>query len=206
MKNTAVDTYLTIGCGRCPLVGTPDCKVHQWTAELSLLRMIILDGGLTEEVKWSVPCYTFQGNNVLILSAFKSFCSVSFFKGVLLKDGKKLLDKAGESSQAARLFKFTDVQQIERLEDDIKAYILEAIEIEKAGLKVHFESNPEPIPQELQDRFDESPAFKNAFMTLTPGRRRGYIIHFSQPKQSKTRQSRIEKCVDRIFSGKGMQD
>lgn len=204
--NPQVDAYLAEGCGRCPLGGTPECKVHSWSKELELLRAMVLDCGLAEEVKWGVPCYTFQGGNVVIVSAFKHYCSLSFFKGSLLQDADGLLASPGENSQAARLFKFTDVQQIMELESQIKAYIFEAVEVEKAGLKVPFKKRPEPIPEELELKFEEDPALKAAFEALTPGRQRGYILHFSQPKQSKTKVARIEKCVAKIFEGKGFQE
>ncbi len=204
--NKSVDNYFTEGCGRCPLGGTPDCKVHNWTAELLLLRTIVQDCGLTEESKWGTPCYTFWDKNVLMVSALKRYCCISFFKGSLLKDDKNLLAKPGPNSQAARLFKFHNVDEIKEIESDIKAYIFEAIEVEKAGLKVQFKKNLEPIPLELERKFAEDPLLKNAFEALTQGRQRGYILHFSQPKQEKTRMSRIEKCVPMILAGIGLHD
>ncbi len=204
--NTSVEKYFIEGCGRCPLGGTPDCKVHIWPSELDLLRKIVLDCGLTEESKWGAPCYTFQNKNILMVSALKEYCCISFFKGSLLKDDKKLLVKPGPNSQAARLFKFKNVDEIIKIENDIKAYVFEAIEVEKAGLNVIFKKNPEPIPVELESKFKEDPVLKTAFEALTPGRQRGYILHFSQPKQSKTRLSRIEKCVPMILSGIGLHD
>lgn len=206
LTNPKVDNYLIEGCGRCPLVATPDCKVNDWRKELVELRRIILESGLTEELKWSQPCYTWEGSNVLIMAAFKDFASVSFFKGALLKDPDGVLISPGPSSQAVRQFKFTSVEQIEEMEAVIKAYLQEAIEVEKAGLKVEFKQNPEPVPDELQQIFDEDPAFEAAFLALTPGRQRGYILHFSGAKQSATRVSRIEKSMPKIFEGKGMQD
>lgn len=205
--NPQIDTYLAVGCGRCPLGNTPECKVHNWKAELEALREIVLECGLTEELKWSVPCYTFEGNNVVIVSAFKEYCSLSFFKGVLLKDTNKILSKQGENSQSGRLIKFTDVQQIIDLKSVIKEYIYEAIEIEKAGLKVEYKDVSEyAIPEELGNKFAENESFRNAFFTLTPGRQKGYILHFSQPKQSATRTARIEKYLPQIFVGKGLHD
>ncbi|UZR96101.1 YdeI/OmpD-associated family protein [Chondrinema litorale] len=202
-----VDSYFAVGCGRCLLGGTPDCKVHNWQEEMEHLRTIILSCALTEEVKWGVPCYTFQSKNVLILSAFKEYCSINFFKGALLKDPKSILQKPGENTQAARLIKFTKVQQVIDLEETIKTYILEAIEIEKAGLTVDFKKKNEiEYPEELQDKLNEDTELKKAFEALTPGRQRGYIIYFSQPTQAKTRVSRIEKCAVKIFEGKGLQD
>ena len=204
--NPKVDRYIVEGCGRCPLGGTPNCKVNSWQEELHQLRRIILDTGLTEELKWGVPCYTFEKSNIAIVSALKEYCVLSFFKGALLNDQHKLLDKPGENSQAARVIRFTNVQEILQVEPILKAHIFEAIEVEKAGLKVALKKNPEPIPEEFQKRLDEIPLLKAAFEALTPGRQRGYIIHFSQPKQSKTRASRVEKCIPMIFDGKGLHD
>ncbi len=201
-----VETYLLEGCGRCPLGGTPDCKVHAWSAELKYLRSIVLDCGLTETAKWGVPCYTYQNGNVAIVSALKGYAALSFFKGVLLKDPEGILEKPGENSQSDRLIKFTDVSQIASLESTLKEYIYEAIEVERLGLKVEFKKNPEPMPEELEMKLEEDPQLKAAFYALTPGRQRGYIIHFSQPKQSKTRESRIEKCMPKIMEGKGFFD
>lgn len=204
--NPKVDKYLIDGCMRCPLGATPDCKVNNWPEELEKLRMIVLDCGLTEELKWGVPCYTFQKSNVLIISAFKEYCSLNFFKGALLKDAHRILEKPGENTQAGRLVKFTNIKQIVDLEPVLKEYIYEAVEAEKAGLKVNTKKNPEPIPEELQNKFAEIPTLKTAFDALTPGRQRAYILHFSAPKQSKTRVSRIEKCMEKILAGKGLND
>lgn len=203
---TSVDIYFEQGCGRCPLGGTVDCKVHSWTTELHHLRKILLDSGLTEESKWGVACYTFQNKNVLLLSTFKEHCAISFFKGVLLKDALGLLKKPGENSQASRLLKFTDIGTIKKLEPEIKAYVFEAIEVEKAGLKVIFKKRPEPLPEELEEKFRNDPTLKVAFEGLTPGRQRGYILFFSAPKQSKTRMARIEKSIGKILNGEGLHD
>jgi uncharacterized protein YdeI (YjbR/CyaY-like superfamily) len=206
MLTTNVDDYLIDGCMRCELGGTPQCKVRDWKSELIALRSIVLDCGLEEVLKWGVPCYTFQGKNVLIVSALKDSANISFFKGALLSDELNLLLKPGENSQAARYLKFTDLESIVSNEEAIKAYVFEAIEIEKQGLKVTFQRNPEPIPDELQERLDEDPIFRSAFESLTPGRQRGYVIHFSQPKQSKTRIARIDKWLPKILNGEGMHD
>ncbi|WP_172796046.1 YdeI/OmpD-associated family protein [Roseivirga echinicomitans] len=204
---TDVDLYFTEGCGRCPLGGTPDCKVNRWPQELKQLRRIVLDCGLTEESKWGVPCYTFQGNNIGVVSAFKEYASLSFFKGALLEDTNGILDKPGENTQAARLIKFTDVKQVMEMEPILKAFIYEAIEVEKAGLKVELKKTSEfNMSEEFKKALDEHPDLKTAFETLTPGRQRGYLLHFSQPKQSKTREARIEKCTPMIFEGKGLHD
>ncbi len=206
MLNPKVDHYLLEGCGRCPLGGTPACKVHQWTAELKLVRRIVLDCGLTEELKWGAPCYTFERKNVLMVSALRAYCCISFFKGSLLSDNKGLLEKPGKHSQAARLLKFTNAEAVKAIEADIKTYIFEAIEVEKAGLKVNFKKNPEPIPEELERKFEEDPLLQTAFEALSPGRQRGYILYFSQPKKSETRKSRIEKSISKILSGEGLND
>lgn len=204
--NPKVDSYLFEGCGRCPLGGTADCKVHTWTEELEKLRKMVLDCGLTEELKWGVPCYTYKGKNIAIVSAFKNYCAISFFKGALLADNEVILMSPGESSQASRLLKFTSVQAIVEMEALIKTYIFEAIEVEKAGLKVEFRKNPEPVPDELQQKLNSDLFFQTAFESLTPGRQRGYIIYFSQPKQSKTRLARIEKYTSKILNGEGLND
>jgi uncharacterized protein YdeI (YjbR/CyaY-like superfamily) len=204
--NPKIDIYLAEGCGRCPLGGTPDCKVHQWPDVLKKLRMILLECGLTEESKWGVPCYTYQDKNIVLVSALREYCAFSFFKGVLLKDPCDILEKPGPNSQSDRVIKFTSVQQIIELEDVLKTYVAEAIEVEKAGLKVEFKKNPEPIPEELQQTFQKDPFLKTAFEELTPGRQRGYILYFSQPKQSKTRVARIEKCTPKILNGEGLHD
>lgn len=204
--NTDVDLYFTEGCGRCPLGGTPDCKVHNWTEELKHLRKIILECGLTEESKWGVPTYTYQHTNVLVLAALIDYCAISFFKGALLNDSHEILSKPGENTQAARLIKFTSTSKVSKLKNELKAYIFEAIEVEKAGLKVEFVKKPEPIPREFQLKLDADPKLKKAFEALTPGRQRGYILFFSAPKQSKTRESRIEKSIPKILDGQGMND
>ena len=190
--NPKVDVYLS--------------KAKKWQNELKKLRMILLDCQLTEELKWGKPCYTFQKSNLAIMYGLKESCAVGFLKGALLKDPNGILIKPGEHSQSGRWIKFTSVREIVEMEPILKTYIHEAIAAEKAGLKVEFKKNPEPIPEELQNKLDEIPALKTAFKALTPGRQRGYILYFSAPKQSKTRESRIEKWLQHILNGKGMQD
>ena len=202
----SIDEYLDIGCGRCPLVGTPDCKVQTWHSEIVALRAIILKSELTEELKWSNPCYTFNGKNILMLSALKDYAVIGFFKGALLNDPHKLLASPGKNSQSAKRLTFTDTAIIQDQEKIILEYISEAIEIEKKGLKVEFKKEREPIPEELASVFENDAALKTAFFELTPGRQRGYILHFSQAKQAKTRFSRIEKCIPKIMEGKGFHD
>ncbi len=205
-KNLLVDQYFLQGCGRCPLGGTPGCKVHFWTEELAELRRIILECGLTEELKWGVATYCYEGKNVAMVSAFKEYASLSFFKGSLLTDDATLLHSPGENSQASRLLRFNNPAKVFEQESIIKSFIQEAIELEKSGKKVHFNKNPEPIPVELQEKMDANPALATAFKALTPGRQRGYILFFSAPKQSKTRESRIEKMIPQILAGKGMNE
>ena len=179
-------------------------KAKKWQEEFKTLRRISLDCRLTEELKWGKPCYTFQKSNIAIIQGFKEFCALLFCKGALLNDPKGILKKFGW--QAARRIPFTGVREIVKMELILKAYIHEAIEVEKAGLKVNFKQNPEPIPEEFQNKLGESPALKTAFEALTPGRQRGYILYFSGAKQSKTRESRVEKCMRRILNGKGLND
>ena len=182
-------------------------KNKKWQAELQKLRTITLDCPLNEEVKWRVPCYTSENRNIVFLGAFKESCVLSFVKGVLLKDAKGILIQQTENSQSVRIIRFTNVEQIVELEPVLKAYIHEAIEVEKAGLKVKLKKISEfKIPEEFQTKLDEAPALKKAFAALTPGRQRAYLLHFSGAKQSKTRTSRVEKCVQRILNGKGLDD
>lgn len=203
---TDVEAYFLEGCGRCSLGGTPDCKVHRWTFVLKELRRILLFCGLEEVSKWGAPCYMLNGKNVLLLVAFKDFASLNFFKGSLMKDESNLLELPGPNSQAFRFMKFTDTKTVLDQEKIIKAYLYEAIEIEKARLEVNFKKEPEPIPQELKMTLQADPNLENAFYSLTPGRQRGYILHFSQPKKSQTRLSRIEKCISKVLEGKGFHD
>ena len=182
-------------------------EATKWQAEIKQLRTLLLDGGLTEEFKWRTPCYSFQGNNVVIIGCFKNYCTLSFFKGALLQDSHKVLSKPGENSQAVRFFKFTNLEEITEQKPTIKAYIFEAIEIEKAGLKVAFKSNTElEWVAELQMALDKNPALKTAFNALTPGRQRAYNLYFSEAKQPKTRETRIEKYTQRILDRKGIND
>lgn len=205
--NPLIDLYLQDGCGRCKLYQTPDCKVHTWHHELVRLREIVLSSGLTEEFKWKQPCYTYNNANLVMVTAFKECCVISFFKGVLLKDDKKVLSFAGENSQSAKWIKFTNVNDINKLEKTIRAYIKEAIDVEKAGTKVTLKKVTDyAVPEELESIFRKDSKFRRAFNALTPGRQRGYLLHFSQPKQSATRISRIEKCIPKIFEGKGFFD
>lgn len=190
---------------RCSYGGTPQCKVNHWRPELEFLRQLVLETGLTEEVKWSVPVYTHNGKNIVSVAALKDFAVLSFFKGVLLKDVHAILQQQG-SLQLSRIIKFTNTAEIKKLKDVIRSYIMEAVAIEKSGKKAEFQKNPEPIPNELSEAFEQDSEFKKAFFNLTPGRQRGYIIYFSQPKRTQTRCERIEKYKSQIFYGFGHND
>jgi uncharacterized protein YdeI (YjbR/CyaY-like superfamily) len=182
-------------------------KAARWQEELQKLRKIILTCPLTEEVKWRVPFYTQDDRNIVFLGSFKEYCALSFVKGVLLKDPKGILQAPGENTQAGRLIRFTNVQQIAELEPVLKAYILEAIEVEKAGLQVSMKKTSDyAVPEELQAKLDEMPALKKAFSALTPGRQRAYLLYFAGAKQAKTRAARVEKCIPQILNGKGLDD
>lgn len=182
-------------------------KQEKWSHELQLLREILLSCSLEETFKWRAPCYTFKGKNVIILGAFKDFCCLSFFKGVLLKDTEGILKQQGENTQSGRIVPFTDTVEIHRLKPVLKAYVFEAIEVEKSGQKVEFNTPDElELPDELEVALQQDAEFQNAFQSLTPGRQKGYLLFFSGAKQSATRASRIEKYRSRIFNGKGLHD
>jgi uncharacterized protein YdeI (YjbR/CyaY-like superfamily) len=182
-------------------------RAKQWREEFEKLRNVILDCGLTEELKWGCPCYTFQKKNIVLIHGFKEYCALLFFKGALLKDPNKILIQQTKNVQAARQIRFTSVREITKMKPILKAYVHEAIAVEKAGLKVNFKKTSEiPIPEEFQKTLNERPALKTAFEALTPGRQRAYLFHFSQPRQSKTRASRVEKSIGRILKGKGLDD
>jgi uncharacterized protein YdeI (YjbR/CyaY-like superfamily) len=182
-------------------------KATKWQEEIKELRRIVLDCGLTEELKWGWPCYTFQKSNIVLIHGFKEYCALLFFKGVLLKDPKGILIQQTENVQAARQIRFSTVREIVKMEPIVKSYIEEAVAVEKAGLKVNYKKTAEfKIPEEFQNRLDEIPALKTAFDALTPGRQRAYLFYFSQPKQSKTRESRVEKCMQQILDGRGLND
>ena len=192
-RNPHVDIYLS--------------KAQKWQEEVKMLRIIILDCELTEELKWHAPCYTFQESNIVIIQVFKGYCALLFFKGALLNDTNDILVRPGENTQAGRQIRFTDVREIIKMESILKAYIYEAIDVEKAGLKVNFKKNTKSIiPKEFQTKLDESSALKMAFDALTPGRQRAYFLYFTAAKQPKTRESRVEKCMQRILNGKGLND
>lgn len=191
--NPKVDAYLS--------------NVEKWCVEFDKLRAIVLDCELTEELKWGVPCYTLGNKNVVLIHGFKEYCAILFVKGALLKDPEGILIRQTENVQAGRQIRFTSVREIVEMETVLKTYIHDAIEVEKAGLKVNKKKTAEfAVPEEFQNKLDETPALKTAFEALTPGRQRAYILYFSAPKQSKTRESRIEKCSQQILDGKGLDD
>lgn len=182
-------------------------KAKKWQEEIRKLRTIILSCGLEEVLKWGCPCYTFEKRNIVLIHVFKEYCAVLFFKGSLLSDNEGFLVQQTKNVQAARQARFTGMHEIVEMEKALKAYIREAVEVEKAGLKVELKKTEEyAVPEELQNKLDNNPAFKTAFNSLTPGRQRGYILYFSQAKQSKTRESRIEKYTPQILAGKGLND
>jgi len=205
-KIISIDQYLTEGCGRCKYFQTAQCKVHRWADELQFLRAIVLKAGLAEELKWSMPWYTHNGKNILMVAALKDYCTIGFFKGALLSDPKKLLVSPGENSNASRQFRFTDINQIVKFEKVILQYIKEAIVIEQSGVKITAPKIEQVIISELKEEFVNNPQLKNAFYELTPGRQRGYLIYFSTAKQTNTRLSRIKKYYDKIINGKGLDD
>lgn len=191
--NPKIDSYLN--------------NAKKWQEELEHLRMIALSCQLTEELKWKQPCYTFKKSNVILISGFKDYCALSFFKGALLNDTNNILKKPGDNTQATRMIRFTSSQEIIEIKTILKSYIFEAIELEKTGLKVEFkESKTLDFPLELQQKLNEIPDFKTAFEALTPGRQRAYNLYFSAPKQSKTRLTRVEKYTQKILDGKGFYD
>ena len=191
--NPKVDEYLS--------------NTKKWKEEMETLRMIILECQLTEELKWGKPCYTFQKSNVVIIQGFKEYCAIMFFKGTLLKDINGILVIPGKSTQAGRQIRFTDVREIVEMEPILKAYIHEAVEVEQAGLKVKLKKTSDfTVPVEFQNKLNKIPALKAAFNALTPGRQRAYLFYFAQPKQSRTREARVERYVPQILKGKGLND
>lgn len=205
--NKSAEHFFIGGCGRCSFADTPKCKVNKFRDELLLLRSLIHNTELYEDCKWGVPCYTINNKNVILLSAFKEFCSVNFLKGSLLKDPKKLLVKPGENSQSARYLKFVNTSEIIKNKDAIIQLINDAIEVEKSGKKNIIKEKPVLVfPEELLNAFDNNNDFKKAFMSLTPGRQRSYIMFFNAAKQASTKVNRINKCMPDIFVGKGLNE
>lgn len=191
--NAKVDTFLD--------------NLSSWQEELSRLRELIIDCGLTEDFKWMHPCYTYNGKNIVLIHGFKEYCALLFYKGALLKDPEAILIQQTENTQSGRQIRFTQLSEIEKLRATIKEYIFEAIEVEKAGLKVKKKETADFVmPEELIQKFTERPDFQKAFEKLTPGRQRGYLLHFTKPKQPKTRMSQIERNIERIIDGYGIHD
>lgn len=190
-----------------PAVDAYFAKLDKWKEELLAIRKIVLDCQLAEELKWHSPCYAYKGTNIAIIGGLKDYCVLSFFKGALLKDEHHLLEAPGENTQSGRVIKFTNTKRIAELEPILKAYIFEAIEVEEAGLKVDFRQQaPPPVPEELENKMKSNAALKKAWNALTPGRQRGYLLHFTAAKQPKTREARINKFIPKILEGKGMND
>lgn len=182
-------------------------KAKQWQEEYKTLRTILLGCGLTEELKWGCPCYQSEGSNIILIHGFKEYCAVLFFKGALLKDPKGILISQTENTQSTRQVRFTGVEEIAGLASALKAYVKEAVEVEKAGLKVPMKKTAEfAMPEEFQSKLDENPDLETAFYALTPGRQRGYLLYFAAAKQSKTRAARVDKCAPQILKGKGLDD
>lgn len=182
-------------------------KEEKWKEEVNELRKIVLECHLAEELKWGCPCYTYEKRNIVLIHVFKEYCALLFFKGALMQDPENILIRQTENVQSARQIRFTNLEEIKQLTASLKKYMYQAVEVEESGVKVELKKTKEyPVPEELTAKFTEMPELKTAFETLTPGRQRAYILHFSQPKQAKTRESRIEKCTPQILSGKGLMD
>lgn len=206
-KIETLSEFYNFGCGRCERGGTPQCKVNTWTEELQALRKIALSCGLEETLKWSFPCFTSEGKNIVLLGAFNEYCSLTFFSGSLLKDPQRLLVLPGENSRVGRLAKFTSLKEIKAHKSTLVTYIEEAKEIARQNLKRDVSGDDElTLPRELKEVLNAEPRLREAFFQLTPGRQRGYVIHFSQAKQSATRRARIEKYKSKILSGLGFHD
>lgn len=206
MNTTSVDAWLADGCGRCDKYQTPDCKVHRWPDILVALRALVLETGLSEEMKWGNPCYTLDGKNVLMVAAFNDFACLSFFKGALLTDDQGLLEAPGPNSQAARLLKFTALDQVHAHRAVATRLVLQAIELERAGARVEFHRGPLDVPAELQALLDADPTLQAAFDALTPGRQRSHVIHVDGAKTPAARGARAGRCVEKIRAGKGFLD
>lgn len=205
MNNTSVESYLAEGCGRCEHYQTPQCKVHLWIEELLALREILRSSDLEETMKWGSPCYTFDGKNVAMMGSFRDYCSISFFKGVLLEDPEGVLEAPGPNSRHARLLKFRSLEDVERLASQALNFLNQAVEIQKKGLKVDA-AEAEPLPDELEARLLSEDGLWEAYEALTPGRQRSFILHVSGAKNPETRVRRAEKCVPKIWAGKGFNE
>ncbi|MBU6367322.1 MAG: YdeI/OmpD-associated family protein [Gemmatimonadetes bacterium] len=206
MMQTTVDGFLADGCGRCAHFATPQCKVHPWRAVLARLRALVLSCGLAETVKWGMPCYTVDGKNVVLLGALRDRCTISFLKGSLLDDPEGVLEAAGPHSRVARQVNLTSLEALESLAPALEALVRAAAAAERAGARVAPAPTAEPVPAEFEAACAEHPGLAAAFAALTPGRRRGYLLHFGGAKQAATRARRIAACVPAILAGKGLQD
>lgn len=202
---SAAEIYYTQGCGRCSKMATPACKIHRWTQGLADLRQIVQGSGLVENLKWGHPCYTQDGKNICMIAAYNDSMVLSFFKGALIDDPQNLLVRQGENTQSARVLRWEDCSLIPDMAPTILQMIAQAIQIEQSGAKVQAAA-PMEIPAELEECFGQSPEFKTAFESLTPGRQRAYLLHFGSAKQSATKSARIEKCRPAILAGKGLND
>jgi uncharacterized protein YdeI (YjbR/CyaY-like superfamily) len=203
----SVEQYMQVGCGRCPLGGTPECKVHAWTHEFKVLRELVLESGLTEEIKWSAPCYTHSGHNVAMLGALKDSCVLSFFDGASLEDPAGILERPGPNSREGRVIRFTSISQIKEQQNHVRQFLAQAIAVASGERrKAVAPTPPFEMPEELTEAFRDDASLKKAFEALTPGRQRGYLLHFNQAKQSATRRARIAKCEAGIRLGKGLHD
>lgn len=206
MNTTSVEAYLRDGCGRCDRYKTADCKVHRWTDALKELRALVLESGLTEEMKWGSPCYTLDGKNVVAIASLKDACVLSFFKGAILQDEDGVLRAPGPNSRFVRRFEFASVEEVRAKRAVAVELVERAVEAERSGKKVAPKPAAEPVPEELQATLDADPALANAFAALTPGRRRSHVLHVSGAKQSKTRCARAERCAAKILAGKGYNE
>lgn len=206
MNNTSVESYLQDGCGRCDHFQTPACKVHLWADALLALRALLRDTELAEEMKWGSPTYTLDGKNVVMLVSRKDHCALSFFKGAALDDPDGLLVQPGPNSRFARLLTFTSGEDVDRQRESMAGFLKQAIELQRAGVKVETADAPEPMPDELAQRLSTDPALQRAFEALTPGRKRSHILYVGGAKKSATREKRAERCAPRIAAGKGFNE
>lgn len=204
---TSIQQFFEEGCGRCEWSLTPHCKAKKWKEEITLLRELILHTGLKESIKWGFPCYTDNGKNIVMIGALKETCTLSFFKGSLLQDPTNILEKAGPNSEVARILKFNSIEEIKNQSSQIISFVSQAVELERSGVKIErVQPVKEDWPEELEQVMQRVPNLKEAFLALTPGRQRGYLIYFSSAKNASTRIMRIEKYIDAIFKGKGWND
>ncbi len=206
MNTTSVDSYLQDGCGRCDLYRTPDCKVHRWTGGLQVMRELLLAAGLTEEMKWGSPCYTWAGKNVAMIVSFKESCALQFFKGAGLQDPEGKLESPGPNSHYGRFLRFRSSQEVSERRTQASQFIDQALALERAGVKLAAPTEREPMPAELEQRLATDPQLALAFAALTPGRQRSHILHIGGAKQADTRERRVERCAGEILAGRGFAE